>query len=170
MQINYLNSTLVGFLEESNRIEGIFKKITEQDLDEFCTIISAPKLTIKHVQDYVWHIQPNAVIRTEEGANVRVGNHYPPKGGKHINKHLQFLLDNINSFTPYEFHCLYETLHPFTDGNGRSGRAIWFNQMFNNPSVRGNLQRGFLHEYYYQSLSYCRKDNNLEKIIKEWYA
>ena len=48
----------------------------------------------------------------------------------------------------YVLHCRYESLHPFTDGNGRSGRALWLWMM-------GGIEEaplGFLHTWYYQSL------------------
>lgn len=48
----------------------------------------------------------------------------------------------------YRCHVVYETLHPFTDGNGRSGRAVWLRQM--GWIVRAPL--GFLHHFYYQTL------------------
>jgi hypothetical protein len=32
---------------------------------------------------------------------------------------------NVRDIGPYPAHIRYEKLHPFMDGNGRSGRAIW---------------------------------------------
>jgi hypothetical protein len=49
---------------------------------------------------------------------------------------------------PLEAHVRYETLHPFTDGNGRTGRALWYWMMVG--SSRADL--GFLHAFYYQTL------------------
>ena len=40
--------------------------------------------------------------------------------------------------------------HPFTDGNGRSGRALWLWQMNNHAPF------GFLHTFYYQTLENSR--------------
>ena len=48
--------------------------------------------------------------------------------------------------------CRYETLHPFMDGNGRSGRILWAWQMIEHNIAPG-LSLGFLHAYYYQTLA-----------------
>jgi Fic family protein len=85
--------------------------------------------------------------------NVCVGSHTPPEGGEHIVVQLQALLTAINEniLSPFEAHLKYEALHPFTDGNGRSGRAIWYWMMKN--TLRVDL--GFLHAFYYQTLNAC---------------
>lgn len=61
------------------------------------------------------------------------------------------LLDLVNRDPrdPYKIHLLYEDLHPFTDGNGRSGRAIWLWQM----ERQGGTRLSFLHWWYYATLA-----------------
>jgi hypothetical protein len=85
---------------------------------------------------------------------VRVGNHYPPKGGEFIVGHLEdiLLVANNGHASPYEVHCRYERLHPFTDGNGRSGRVLWAWQM----QKQYGICKGFLHQFYYQALDASR--------------
>ena len=86
---------------------------------------------------------------------VRVGNHIAPPSGPKIVEDLEKLLNDIaaKAITPWAAHVRYETLHPYTDGNGRSGRAIWLWQMTLLDRQRGALALGFLHNFYYQTLA-----------------
>jgi Fic family protein len=145
----------LDFIRESNRIEGILREPTQAEIDAYVEFMQLDELTITNLEKYVKAIQPNAVLRQHTGLDVRVGNYYPPKGGQKILHELANLLDRINEdmfmskCDIFKTHVEYEQLHPFTDGNGRSGRMIWWWQM------KGS-QIGFLHQFYYQTLTHLQ--------------
>ena len=145
-----------GFVAESNRIEGILRKPTNAEIEEHERFVALDKLTVEEVRRFLSVYQPDAELRDRIGMDVRVGRYHPPPGSGRIILDLDLLLDDINKeiVDPDRAHALYETLHPFTDGNGRSGRAIWYWMMRDNPM----RTLGFLHAFYYQTLQRRRDD------------
>ena len=165
--------TLEEFVAESNRIEGI-DGVAPDDMMAHEELLSLRELSVKDIERFVSLVQPNAILRRPVGLNVRGGNYVAPPGGPKIEPALEKLLGLVNRDWVEEGHCdpaaykahlAYENLHPFSDGNGRSGRAIWLWMR------RGLTGRGFLYEWnkarlecagldffqmrgmYYQSLS-----------------
>lgn len=159
-----------NFIRESNAIEGIYRKPTTKEIDATETFLKLPKITIGDLIKFVFACAPKASngkksidnrLRDEKGLNVSVGRHQAPEGGIEIRKQLDHFLqvvngdlrtDTFNDFgrNPYLAHIKYEKLHPFLDGNGRSGRVIWLWQMF---KLKKNLAPlGFGQTFYYQCL------------------
>lgn len=136
----------VEFVSESNRIEGITRSPSNAEICEFHRFMKLKRITIAELQKFVSVYQPGAVLRDRAGFDVRVGNYVPPRGGPEIKTRLEGLLDCCESSDPHFIHVQYETLHPFTDGNGRSGRMLWAWMMREFPL-------GFLHHFYYQTLA-----------------
>lgn len=136
--------TPIDFIRESNRIEGIHREPTQLEIDAYKQFMARTVISVGNLSQFVGVCQPGAVLRDKVGLDVRVGTYFPPKGGPHIRLALNQLLDDP-TLTPYQRHCAYESLHPFTDGNGRSGRMLWMWDMKHAPL-------GFLHHWYYQSL------------------
>jgi hypothetical protein len=137
-------SVIELFVRESNWIEGIRRDPTQAEIDAHMAFLASPTTSVDDVVSLVAVLQPDACLRDRAGLNVYVGDHVPPVGGMHIMYSLEQILADATD--PYHTHVAYETLHPFTAGNGRSGRALWLKMM-------GNAPLGFLHHWYYQSLA-----------------
>lgn len=145
---------LRAFIRESNHIEGIDRAPTVAEFVAHNSMLACETLAVDDVVGFVGAIAPGHVLRDEPGINVRVGDYIAPYGGPHIAESLAEILNDARTGDPYLIHQRYERLHPFTDGNGRSGRAVWLWMM--TRSERGYARAmalGFLHTWYYQSLS-----------------
>jgi hypothetical protein len=144
------------YLTESFRIEGITRKLGYIEILALDKFVAQEALTIADVCNLARSFEPKAQLREHDWMNVVVGNHVPPRGGAHITYALDELLNKINNnmISLYEAHVEFETLHPFTDCNGRVGRAIWLRSMLRNETP---LRLTFLHWWYYQSLEHSRE-------------
>lgn len=140
--------SLHDFVAESNSIENIHRPPTLAEIAAHEAFLGQDPHAdpLGALENFV-NVVAGVPLRRGPGMDVRVGSHHPPRGGPGIEAALERLLRR-DDLTPYERHVLYETLHPFMDGNGRSGRVLWLRDM-------GGISRaplGFLHTWYYQSL------------------
>jgi hypothetical protein len=148
-----LQKTIEDFVRESNRIEGIEREPLAHEIDatnQFMILFQVSWATVGLYQDA---IAPGKPLRTEVGMDVRVGNHIAPAGGPKIKKSLEAILERANKGTdPWLIHIEFERLHPYMDGNGRTGRMLWVWQM--HGLGRNPFALPFLHRFYYQTLDH----------------
>lgn len=147
-------------LMESNAIEGIRYSPSEEEVSRYEAFLDLTRIRLADVEEYVRFVSPGASLRTANNQLVTVGKHVPPKPGMAIMYSLQNMLDELNArpneIQPFDWHCNYQSLHPFTDGNGRSGRAIYVWHCLQRQEDWLVTGRDFLHEWYYRSLDASR--------------
>lgn len=148
--------SLVAFVRDSNRIERLFHDPTREEIEAHTELLALPAVTAADLDRFVARVQPGATLRGHSGMNVRVGAHVPPVGGPEIMRELYELLSTLGDpdYSPWQIHVEYETLHPFTDGNGRSGRALWAWQMLRQG--RDPFAIDLLRQMYYDALEWGR--------------
>lgn len=64
-----------------------------------------------------------------------------------------------------EFHARYESIHPFQDGNGRTGRLIVFRECLKNGIIPIVVEDANRNEYL-ESLKEYREEKKLDKMIE----
>lgn len=154
-----MNSALVEFVRRSNEIEGISGEPQEHEVRAHADFLAAGALTEGLVTDLAALLTGGyGRLRDTPGMNVRVGPHLPPPGGPMVAAELRGLLRRINEghIDPWTAHVEYEMLHPFMDGNGRTGRAIWLWHCGGVGALDDLPPLGFLHAFYYETLRHVQ--------------
>lgn len=141
------------FLRESLMIEGISRAPTPKEIEATIWFLREP-MTVESVVALQGIYAPGKPLRDKEGMNVQVGGYIAPKGNQYMREKLEHVLNNAD---PWSCHVAFEMLHPFMDGNGRTGRAVWVELMIR--SGHDPFAIGFLHRFYYQTLANEEKNS-----------
>ncbi len=64
-----------------------------------------------------------------------------------------------------EFHARYESIHPFQDGNGRTGRLILFRECLKNEMIPIVIEDANRNEYI-EALKLYRQERSLDKLTE----
>jgi Fic/DOC family len=157
------HDTLLRFITESNTIEGIDRAPTDVEITAHVAFLSLAVPTVEDIEAFVTALLAQywlgsdpmpSPLRASAGMDIRVGSHRSPRGGPHVRDALAQILSeaatDVSVAGTHRTHIAYEALHPFIDGNGRSGRVLWAWQ--EQRAGRDPFALPFLQRWYYDSL------------------
>ena len=89
---------------------------------------------------------------------------------ENVNQEMCLLMDWYNNLEANisvlaEFHARYESIHPFQDGNGRTGRLILFRECLKNNIVPVVIEDANRNEYL-EALKEYGEEKRLNKLIR----
>ena len=151
-----MSKPMNDFIIQSWAIEGyVFNTLAEDRRREIIQAHNQLLLTYLSVESLVQFVQvvSGGLPRFMKGLDVTVAGHRPIAGGEQVRVAILALIDRIKGdkrsrrIAGFDYYWQYLHLHPFTDGNGRSARALWL-------KIAGYPQenKSFLEEFHYQSL------------------
>lgn len=131
--------TIMRYIHQSNLIEGYdSRKMDAQSYIAWEYLLTQKKIShsvICQTQKLITLKQTDMMphwrgyYRDIAQINVTVGNHVPPNYQMVPHLMENFILD-FNEEDSKWMHARFEDIHPFVDGNGRTGRMImWWQQL-----------------------------------------
>jgi hypothetical protein len=155
-----------SFLVENSKIEGIELNHTElmRQRELLNYFLDLPELEVYLVCAAAERFAgKRGILRNKVGEDVMVGDYVAPKGGPGVRESLELLVREVklsqNRYSKgrenriFHNHMAFEKLHPFMDGNGRTGRLLWVWEM-EKAGFTWWREIGFLHAFYYQTLKF----------------
>ena len=152
-------------VRESNAIEGILDDPSDAEINEHNRFMALERVTLDDLKRFVYiYAGAGHRVRSRITDNHCIGRTHL-QGGPYVEAKLHKLIQRCQPWSfrgtdmepldPWTAHVEYECLHPFTDGNGRSGRVLWHWMMKQKYGARYEAMTsiGFLQRFYYQTFN-----------------
>lgn len=128
---------MIEYFRQSNLIENVHDEgEIDQSLKAWVFLLEQPELThqvVREVQRIIVANQTNlrhdqrGVYRDQSRSNVTVGTYLPPSWNE-VPALMDDWLEGLDKRTPWVNHVYFEGIHPFYDGNGRTGRMLMWRE------------------------------------------
>lgn len=119
-----LDDWVPDFVRVSNRMAGITREPTASEISAHRGLLAANALRVENLELFVHHIAAGARLRSEAGEHAEPDRKPPPAEELKADLATIVLAVQRQSASPHRLHRIYTLLRPFTDGNGRCGRAL----------------------------------------------
>jgi Fic family protein len=159
------NTLLTNNENKSINIDDILETINHFKCFDYLLDIAEEKLTEFHIKKFHKLLKNNTAQSKKAWFNVGEYKAYPNEvGGKETTKpdlvssEMVLLLNNYHNKSKIQFkdiidfHYIFESIHPFQDGNGRVGRLIMFKECLKHGIVPFIIEDEFK-MFYYRGLS-----------------
>jgi hypothetical protein len=120
-----LGDWVPDFVRVSNRMAGITREPTVSEISAHRGLLAANALRVENLELFVHHVAEGARLRSEAGTPAPSANEQTaPAGELKADLATIVLAAQKQAASPQRLHRIYTLLSPFTDGNGRAGRAL----------------------------------------------
>jgi len=142
-------------MNESNGIEGenglnpkdleVMKRVMKHGINTHEELLDIHGMLTEHL-----NVNWSGKWRT---CQVYIGDHVPPHE-ELIPTIMEHFFETQEDYDSWEWHNIFEHIHPFVDFNGRTGRLLWLSKARNEGY---KFRIPFLQMYYYQTLQHTQK-------------
>lgn len=120
-----LGDWVPDFVRVSNRMAGITREPTPSEISAHRGLLAANALRVENLEMFVHHVAEGARVRSEACAHAESTDEVTTSA-EQLKADLAtiVLAAQKQAASPQRLHRIYTMLSPFTDGNGRCGRAL----------------------------------------------
>ena len=120
IHLSALGDWVPDFVRISNRMAGIDREPTPAEISAHRGLLAANALRVENLEMFVHHVAEGARLRDD----TSLDDEAPSAAEIKADLATIVLAAQKRATSPQRLHRLYTMLSPFTDGNGRCGRAL----------------------------------------------
>jgi hypothetical protein len=140
IHLSALGDWVPDFVRISNRMAGIDREPTSSEISAHRGLLAANALRVENLEMFVHHVAEGARVRDDRSPDEEA----PSAAEIKADLATIVLAAQKRATSPQRLHRIYTMLSPFTDGNGRCGRALLMWQIMRageHARRRGELRR-----------------------------